>query len=179
MGTRLMQGERLLAQTRQHWSVVAPALVAIGLAAIAALVAIFLIPGRIGGVDFSRVRVIVAVIVIVLALVVGGMRYLKWRYIKYVLTNRRIIRERGVLSRDVESIELGRIQNTNVHRPLGDRFVGAGNIAIESAGEDGVELLYRVPRCEHFYAQLLEAIDGWRQGGAGAPGAAAAPHAGL
>ena len=179
MATALMQGERLLAQTRQHWSVVAPALAGIAVVLVAALVADALLPARIGGVDINRIRAIAAAVLVVVALVAAAVRYLKWRYVRYVLTNRRIIRETGVFSRDVESIELGRIQNTNMHRPLGDRFVGAGNIDIESAGREGQEFLHRVPRCEDFYTQLLQAIDTWRQGGSAAPVAPADQPAGL
>jgi uncharacterized membrane protein YdbT with pleckstrin-like domain len=179
MARSLMPGEQVLADTRQHWSVVAPALVAIGVIGVAALVAIFLLPAHIGGVDFSRARGIVAVILVIFVAVVAAIRYLRWRYVKYVLTNRRIILEAGFLSRNAESIELVRVQNTSIHRPLGDRVIGAGDIEIESAGRDGTELLHRVPRCEQFYAQLLQAVDSWRQGGAGVPGAAPVQPSGL
>jgi hypothetical protein len=42
-----------------------------------------------------------------------------------------------------------------IHRPLGDRLIGAGDIEIESAGRDGVEVLHRIPKAEAFYNELL------------------------
>jgi len=179
MARALMQGERELADTRQHWSVVLPGVLGVALIAAAVLVGVLLIPDSVGSVRLGGVRVAVAAAVAVVAVIVGSIRYLRWRCERYVLTNRRIIRERGVLSRDVESIELGRIQNTNMHRPLGDRFIGAGNIDVESAGRDGTEFFHRVPQCERFYAHLLEAIDGWRQGGSAPPETAPSPTPGL
>jgi uncharacterized membrane protein YdbT with pleckstrin-like domain len=158
MARTLMPDEQVLVVTRQHWSIVAPALVAITIVAAAAVVGIVLLPGRVGGIDVNRVRAIAAIVVVLFAAVVALMRYLRWRYTRYVLTSRRILMERGVLSRDTESIALDRVQNTIIHRPLGDRVIGAGDIEIESAGRDGTERLVRVPRCERFYAAMLQAI---------------------
>jgi uncharacterized membrane protein YdbT with pleckstrin-like domain len=155
-----MPDEQVLVVTRQHWSIVVPALLAITLAGAALLVADLLIPGRIGGVDFNRARAVAAIVIVLVTAVAAGIRYLRWRYTRYVLTNRRILMERGVLSRDSESIALDRIQNTIVHRPLGDRVLGAGDIEIESAGRDGTERLVRIPSCERFYATMLHAISG-------------------
>jgi uncharacterized membrane protein YdbT with pleckstrin-like domain len=174
-----MQGEETLTVTRQHWSMVAPALAAIGVLAAVALVVIFLIPGHIGQIDFAGVRGMVAFAVVVVALLFASVRYLAWRCTTYVLTSRRIILERGVLSRNLESIALDRIQNTIIHRPLGDRVIGAGDIEIESAGRDGTERLHRVPHCERFYAELLQAIDGGRQPGPSASGNPPAQRSGL
>jgi uncharacterized membrane protein YdbT with pleckstrin-like domain len=67
--------------------------------------------------------------------------------------------EGGVLSRTAETIPLDRIQNTVIHRPLGDRLIGAGDIEIESAGRDGVEVLHRIPRAEAFYNELLATMN--------------------
>lgn len=154
-----MPGEREIVATRQHWSIVAPALVAVGMAAVLGLVAIALVPGRIAGFDVNRARAAAAIAAVLLAAGGAALRYLKWRCRRYVLTNQRVMIESGVLSRDVRSIALDRIQNTVIHRPLGDRVIGAGNIEIESAGRDGTESLVRVPRCEDFYAQLLQAAE--------------------
>jgi uncharacterized membrane protein YdbT with pleckstrin-like domain len=67
--------------------------------------------------------------------------------------------EGGILSRTAETIPLDRIQNTVIHRPLGDRLIGAGDIEIESAGRDGVEVLHRIPQAEAFYNELLTTMN--------------------
>jgi uncharacterized membrane protein YdbT with pleckstrin-like domain len=155
-----MPDEEVLVVTRQHWSIVAPALVAITVVGVAAVVGVLLVPRHVGGVDVGGARAVAATVIAVVAVVLVAARYLRWRFTRYVLTTRRILLERGVLSRDVESIALDRIQNTIIHRPLGDRIIGAGNIEIESAGRDGTEQLVRVPRSEQFYARLLQAMGG-------------------
>lgn len=164
MATKLMPGEESLAMTRQHYLAVAPALFVIALIAVALIVVLFLIPSKLGGLDISGARTVIAIIIAAFALVVGLIRWLRWRYKRYTLTNRRVIVENGVLSRNVESIALDRIQNTIIHRPLSDRLIGAGNIEIESAGRDGTEMLHLVPHAETFYNRLMAAIDEWRQG---------------
>lgn len=179
MATTLMPGEQSLTVTRQHWSVVAPALIAIAAVAVALLVLLFLIPGTIGGLDIGGARGVIAIVIVVLAAIFGSIRYLRWWFKRYVLTNRRVIVESGVLSRNAESIALDRIQNTIIHRPVGDRVIGAGNIEIESAGRDGTEILHRVPRAEAFYNQLIAAIDEWRQGPPGVQGASPARQSGM
>jgi putative membrane protein len=92
---------------------------------------------------------------------------LQWRFATYHLTDKRIVMEGGILSRTAETIPLDRIQNTVIHRPLGDRLIGAGDIEIESAGRDGVEVLHRIPKAESFYNELLATMN--------APPASAAP----
>jgi len=165
MTTKLMPGEQTVHVTRQHYLAVAPALVAVGVIALALILLVLLVlPSHIGGLDINGARAVIAIVIGVVAVVVGLVRWLRWRFKRYVLTNRRVIVENGVLSRNVESIALDRIQNTIMHRPIGDRMIGAGNIEIESAGRDGTETLHLVPRAETFYNQLTAAIDEWRQG---------------
>ena len=94
-------------------------------------------------------------VLIVGAVLWAGLRILRWRFATYHLTDRRIIMEGGILSRTAETIPLDRIQNTVIHRPFGDRLIGAGDIEIESAGRDGVEVLHRIPKAEAFYNELL------------------------
>ena len=89
----------------------------------------------------------------------AGLRILRWRFATYHLTDRRIVMEGGILSRTAETIPLDRIQNTVIHRPFGDRLIGAGDIEIESAGRDGVEVLHRIPKAEAFYNELLTTMN--------------------
>ena len=101
----------------------------------------------------------------------AGLRILRWRFATYHLTDKRIVMEGGILSRTAETIPLDRIQNTVIHRPLGDRLIGAGDIEIESAGRDGVEVLHRIPKAEQFYNELLTTMNAPPQ--TGAPGTSA------
>ena len=177
MGTQLMQGERPISLARQHWSVVAPAFLVL-LVVVAVVIALQItVSDVVGGRDITGVKKIVLLVLGIGAGLWTLVRYLQWRFLTYLLTDRRIVLEKGVISRLTESIALDRIQNTVIKRPLGDRLIGAGNIEIESAGRDGVEILHRVPRAENFYNEVLQAIESMRTGAASAPGAPPPPPA--
>ena len=155
MPTQLMPGERSIALVRQHWSVLAGHVLGAIVVIVVAIVLDVKLPTKVGSTSISTVKNIVALVLIVAAVLWAGLRILRWRFATYHLTDRRIIMEGGILSRTAETIPLDRIQNTVIHRPLGDRLIGAGDIEIESAGRDGVEVLHRIPKAEAFYNELL------------------------
>lgn len=165
MSTEMMPGERRLALVRQHWSVIAAPTLGGLIVLVAGIVALALIPSSIGGVRLGGVTVAIGVALVVAALLWILVHYLRWRLLTYLLTDRRIIVEGGVLSRYEESIALDRIQNTVLRRPLADRMLGAGEIEIESAGRNGIELMHRIPRAVDFYATLMQAMQNLRLGG--------------
>ena len=164
MPIQLMPGERPIRAARQHWSVVAPSLAAALALLVIGTVILIVIPGTIAGHDVGGVKVGAGIVLAVFVLGWACVSYVRWKLLTYTLTDRRIVLQRGVLSRSTESISLDRIQNTVIRRPLGDRFIGAGHIDIESAGRDGVETLHRIPDAERFYATLLQAMDALRMG---------------
>jgi uncharacterized membrane protein YdbT with pleckstrin-like domain len=167
--TRLMSDEQPIALTRQHWSIVAPWIAAGVLVFVAVVVVLALLPVRVGSSDIGGLKTLIDIIVAVLVVLWAGFHFLRWRMQTYLLTDRRIVVDRGVLSRYTESISLDRIQNTVIRRPLGDRLIGAGDVEIESAGRDGVEVLTRIPNAQHFYTELLEAMERLRGGQAAVP----------
>ena len=105
-------------------------------------------PHTIGSLSITTVKTVIALVLIIAAVLWAGLRILRWRFATYHLTDKRIVMEGGILSRTAETIPLDRIQNTVIHRPLGDRLIGAGDIEIEFAGRDGVEVLHRIPKAE-------------------------------
>ena len=117
------------------------------------------LPSTVGSVSITTVKTVIVLVLVIGSLLWAGIRILRWRFATYHLTDRRIVMEGGVLSRTAETIPLDRIQNTVIHRPLGDRLIGAGDIEIESAGRDGVEVLHRIPKAETFYNELLATMN--------------------
>lgn len=165
MSAELLPDEQPLLLVRQHWSVIAGP-VAGGMAVLAAgVAALILIPAALGGVQLGGVKVAIAAALVVAVLLWTLVHWLRWRLLTYQLTDRRIIVDGGVLSRFSESITLDRIQNTVLRRPLGDRLLGTGEIEIESAGRDGVEVMHRIPRPQQFYGRLLQAMQDLRRAG--------------
>lgn len=169
MSTEMMPGEQRLALVRQHWSVIAAPTAGGVIVLVAGLIALALIPATIAGAHLGGIKFWIGFALVVATVVWILVHYLRWHLLTYLLTDRRIIVEGGVISRFEESISLDRIQNTVLRRPLTDRMLGAGEIEIESAGRNGIELMHRIPRATDFYATLMQAMQDLRRGGAYPP----------
>ncbi len=72
-----------------------------------------------------------------------GFAFLQWISRSYVLTDRRVIRIRGVFTIDIFQSSLPKIQNTFLVLPLVQRVLGLGNIVFTTAGTGGVEAIWR------------------------------------
>jgi uncharacterized membrane protein YdbT with pleckstrin-like domain len=86
------------------------------------------------GGDVLKVLVIALLVIAALWLVV---RYLKWITTYFVITSHRLIFRTGVLAKSGIEIPLERINNVNFHQSILERLIGAGDLLIESGGEDG------------------------------------------
>jgi uncharacterized membrane protein YdbT with pleckstrin-like domain len=64
---------------------------------------------------------------------------LQWVSRLYVLTNRRVMRIRGVFNVDIFECQLTRIQNTLLHLAIYERLFGLGSIGFATAGTGGIE----------------------------------------
>lgn len=62
-------------------------------------------------------------------------RYLRWRSVKIVVLTDRLRYEAGLLSKNVRSLELNKLQCVNVHQGVVQRIFGVGDIAFETAGQ--------------------------------------------
>lgn len=66
-----------------------------------------------------------------------ALSYAKWRTTEFVVTSERVIYRTGVVSRRGVEIPLDRVTNINFHQRLLERIIGAGDLDIQSAGEEG------------------------------------------
>lgn len=64
-------------------------------------------------------------------------KYLDWTFTYFVVTSERIIFRTGVISKRGVEIPLARVNNINFNQSVWERVIGAGDLAIESAGKDG------------------------------------------
>jgi len=76
-----------------------------------------------------------AIALVALAWVI--VRYLKWRTTYFVITSDRLIYRHGVLGKAGIEIPLERVNNVNFKQSIFERMIGAGDLLIESGGEDG------------------------------------------
>jgi len=64
-------------------------------------------------------------------------KYLQWRFTNFVVTDDRVIYRHGMVSKHGVEIPLERINNINFHQRFWERIIGAGDLDIESAGQEG------------------------------------------
>ena len=75
-----------------------------------------------------------AFLLTILTLGLAGLYFLwKARGVSYKVTTRRVIVERGRLSKRLEQVDAYRIRDFVVERPFGQRLVGTGNILLLTA----------------------------------------------
>lgn len=68
-----------------------------------------------------------------------GFALLQWVSRLYVLTNRRIMRLRGIFNVDLFECQLSKIQNTNLTLTWYERLAALGSISFATAGTGGIE----------------------------------------
>ena len=89
-----------------------------------------------------------------------GFALLQWLSRTYVLTDRRVIRIRGVFTIDIFQCALVKIQNTFLVLTLPQRLLKLGSIQFTTAGTGAVEAIWR--HCKNplnVHQQLIRAIN--------------------
>ena len=83
-------------------------------------------------------------LVAIVTLGIGALVYwLRARGVRYRITTQRVIVERGILSKRMDQIDLYRINDYVVDRPLMQRIVGTGNLTLEAMDKTSRELTLR------------------------------------
>lgn len=95
-------------------------------------------------------------------------QFLDWANRLYVLTDRRIVRRRGILQVDVFEARLDRIQQTSVLQLVRERALGLGTIAFATAGTGTLDALWEsVSDPFDVHREVTRAIDRYGRGGGG------------
>jgi hypothetical protein len=167
------QGEEVAIDLNPHWFYFAKQIAAgIGVLVLFVLVMV----GTSGGLQD------VAWYAVVLALLAWAgwlaVRYLGWRTTYFVVTNKRIISRRGVVSRRGHEIPLDRISNINFTQRIFERMIGTGDLLVESAGESGQSRFTDITNPEYVQQEIyrqIEAYDQRRAAGTAVAGSGAPP----
>ena len=67
-------------------------------------------------------------------------RILEWQHTIYVLTNKRVLRQKGIFGRSYVDCGLNKIQNLYIDISAFGRMLGYGNVRIAAAGTAGIEI---------------------------------------
>ncbi len=129
----LNANETVALDLHPHWWYFASAVAALVMAII---VGIFLLASDVDGTPGDVLRVVVIAGIVVSAVWVVA-RYLKWMTTHFVITSHRLIFRTGVIAKSGIEIPLERVNNVNFNQSVFERVLGAGDLLIESGGEDG------------------------------------------
>jgi membrane protein YdbS with pleckstrin-like domain len=79
--------------------------------------------------------------------------------VRYRITNYRIDYERGLFSKDIDTLELWHVDDIHLHQSLVDRILGLGIITIESHDETMPKLvLHGLPKPMQLYESLKQRV---------------------
>jgi len=140
MRTKLREGEQKVLETRTHWITVVKPFFVLLFAAVLFILAFFLIKER--GV-LRYIAVWTTGVLLFAAACNFGYRELYRRRDIWVVTNLRVIDEKGVFNRYTKESALGKINNLSYRQSLLGRILRFGEVEIQTAAEDGATI-YRM-----------------------------------
>jgi uncharacterized membrane protein YdbT with pleckstrin-like domain len=163
----LNENEEFILDIHPHWWYFAQS----GGAAVAAIVAWYLGASQIDG-GFMEWLPKGLAVVVALTLVWVGWEYLQWRFTNFAITNARVIYQEGLISKKGVEIPLERVNNVNFNQTIIERILGAGDLLIESGGQDGQQRFTDIKRPQEVKKILLSHVQrridlraGYVQGG--------------
>jgi membrane protein YdbS with pleckstrin-like domain len=95
----------------------------------------------------------------VVAILLTTVPFIKTKTIRYRVTNYRIDRERGLFSRDIDTLELWHVEDITFHQSLIDRVLRVGTITVMSHDDTTPKLeLMSVPNPRPLFESLKQRI---------------------
>lgn len=93
------------------------------------------------------------------SLVWVGVRWLMWRTTHFVITSDRVIARSGVLAKRGIEIPLERVNNISFAQSIFERLIKAGDLLIESGGEDGQQRFTDIRRPDEVQNLIQSQMD--------------------
>jgi uncharacterized membrane protein YdbT with pleckstrin-like domain len=150
----MIDGEQVIATTRTHVKVLfIPFVILLALSGIGG----FLI-NQVGDSGSGIPRWIVVAVMLVLILLGSVIPFIKWFTWTYTLTNKRIVEQKGILTRTGRVIPLSRINDVAFEKNLNDRILGCGTLIIHDASEQAGLKLNDIPHIEAFHRTVSNLV---------------------
>lgn len=114
-------------------------------------------------IDKGTLQSVVAAIVGIVAIVWAIwllLKFISWTRTYFVVTNQRVVYRTGVISRHGVEMPLERINNLNFHQRMFERMIGAGDLEIQSAGEQGTTLFENVRHPDGVQQEIYRQMEG-------------------
>ncbi|XAS75302.1 PH domain-containing protein [Dermatophilaceae bacterium Sec6.4] len=147
----LTQGERIELELHTHVKQIVLPLVILVVASAAAIAG-----GAFWDYQWGRLGIAVAWLLVVLIFVLVPVW--RWRSTLYVITNRRLITRRGIISKSGRDIPLYRISDVAYEKGLTDRILGCGTLIVSDASDQDGLKLDDIPHVEDVQVRLNELL---------------------
>lgn len=156
----MLDGEQIVVTTRTHLKVLlVPFVILLAVAFAGGFLA-----AQVGDAGDGVVRWVVIGIAVVLVLWGSVLPFVRWFLWTYTLTNKRIVEQKGILTREGRVIPLSRINDVSFEKNLNDRILGCGTLIIHNASEEAGLELRDIPRIEGFHRTVSNLVfDAHRQ----------------
>jgi hypothetical protein len=83
--------------------------------------------------------------------------FVNWKRNVWYITNKRLIEEEGVLTKNVKETPLEKINNVTYQKDLLGMIFNYGTVYVESAAKDGMTVMKMMPKPEEFLRKISEA----------------------
>ena len=148
--------EEIVLERKPHlWFLVRPALTAFAALALAIVSANFINPDG----DVNTWITYAGIAVVVVALLWLLEEVMRWRTINFVVTTDRLIYRSGLFAKQGKEIPLERINDISFAQSVWERMIGAGDLLIESGGEQGQQRFYNVKKPFHVQNEIYRQIE--------------------
>ncbi|WP_456698731.1 PH domain-containing protein [Aeromicrobium sp. P5_D10] len=150
----MIDGEQTVATTRTHLKVLFLPFVILLVVCVAA----GWLFAQIGDKGNDKVGWVILALAAVLIVVGAVVPFLTWYTWTYTLTNKRIVEQKGILTRTGRVIPLSRINDVAFEKNLNDRILGCGTLIIHDASEQAGLQLRDIPRIEAFHRTVTNLV---------------------
>jgi len=148
----MIDGEQMVATTRTHVKVLfIPFLI---------LLVVCLAGGFLARQVSDKGESMWVVIAIAAVLITWGsvLPWIRWFTWTYTLTNKRIVEQKGILTRTGRIIPISRINDVAFEKNLNDRILGCGTLIVHDASEQAGLQLKDIPHIEAFHRTVSNLV---------------------
>ncbi|MFS0886427.1 PH domain-containing protein [Aeromicrobium sp. 179-A 4D2 NHS] len=150
----LLDDETVEAETRTHVKVlVVPFLLGLAIMLIGGYFV-----GAVGDAGGGTPRLVGLVVLAVLFVWGTVLPFLRWLTWTYTLTNRRLIEQKGIVTRSGRIIPLARINDVAYEKGLVDRMLGCGTLIIHDASQQAGLRLRDIPHIEDLHRRISRLV---------------------
>ena len=145
------RNEKIVFIDRQHWLVLVWALL------VDLLVAVFIVAAAVilAGLNDKLGFLMVLIVLVVFPVVHFVVRFLNWYNEQYLVTNRRVIKIRGVINKLVSDSSLEKVNDVVLEQSIVGRILGYGTVQIITGSDIGVDVFKYIARPVHFKTEML------------------------